>query len=212
LTLYTNDRTFELNDRTYKEEEEMSGYAEDVRVRQEALRTLYAERPDAATIHKRVRTGPGGDGDPFHSAVVPENLAHPEQPYGVEWRCGPDEAVGGLHDVPNPGELLCGALAGCFDGTVRMIAALLGVELEHLEVEARASMDVRGALAIKPDVRVGLQAMQLDVQLRTAPDTPPHLMDALARAAERYCITLDTLRAGVPVEVTVETPTTAAAL
>lgn len=189
----------------------MSGHAEDVRVRQEALRTLYADRPEAATINKRVRTGPGGDGDPFHSTVVPENAAHPEQPYGVRWRCGPDEAVGGLHDVPNPGELLCGALAGCFDGTVRMIAALLGVELERLEVEAKASMDVRGALAIDPEVRVGLQAMQLDVRLHPVADTPPELTDALARAAERYCITLDTLRAGLPVELNVETPAAVAA-
>jgi uncharacterized OsmC-like protein len=184
----------------------MSGQANDVRERQEALRSLYAERPEAATIHKRVRTGQGGDGDPFHSTIVPENLAHAERPYGVEWRCGPDEAVGGLHDVPNPGELLCGALAGCFDGTVRMIAALLGVELTQLEVQASASMDVRGALAIDPEVRVGLQAMRLDVRLRPAAGTSPQLTDALIRAAEAYCITLDTLRMGLPIEVTVDAP------
>jgi uncharacterized OsmC-like protein len=182
----------------------MAGRSKEPRERQEALRALYAAHPEAATIRKRVRTGPGGDGDPFHSTVVPENLPHPERSYGVEWRCGPDEAVGGLHDVPNPGELLCGALAGCFDGTVRMIAALLGVELEQLEVEASARMDVRGALAIDPEVRVGLQAMQLHVRLRPAAGTAPELTDALARAAERYCITLDTLRAGLPVEVAVD--------
>jgi uncharacterized OsmC-like protein len=186
----------------------MSRHPTEVGVRQEALRALYAEHPEAATIRKRVRTGPGGDGDPFHSTIVPDNLAHPGRPYGVEWRCGPDEAVGGLHDAPNPGELICGALAGCFDGTVRMIAALLGVELEQLEVEASASMDVRGALAIDPEIRVGLQAMQLHVRLRPAASTPAHLTDALARAAERYCITLDTLRAGLPVEVTIDSPAT----
>ena len=201
----------------------MSAPPNHVRVRQEALRALYAEQPEAATIHKRVRTGPGGDGDPFHSIVVPENSvaeaevtihvvpensAHPERPYGVEWRCGPDEAVGGLHDVPNPGELLCGALAGCFDGTVRMIAGLLGVEIEQLEVEASASMDVRGALAVNPEIRVGLQAMRLHARLRPAAGTSPQLTDALVRAAETYCITLDTLRDGLPVEVSVATPAT----
>jgi uncharacterized OsmC-like protein len=189
----------------------MSDQASEVAVRQQALRELYAEHPEAATIHKRVRTGPGGDGDPFHSTVVPENLAHPERPYGVQWRIGPDQAVGGLHDAPNPGDLLCGALAGCFDGTVRMLAGLLGVELEQLEVEASASMDVRGALAIDPEIRVGLQAMQLRVRLRPAANTPAHLTDALARAAERYCITLDTLRAGLPVAVAVDVPATVSA-
>jgi uncharacterized OsmC-like protein len=182
-----------------------------VAARQQALRELYAEHPEAATIRKRVRTGPGGDGDPFHSTVVPQNVPHPERPYGVEWRIGPDEAVGGLHDAPNPGDLLCGALAGCFDGTVRMIAGLLGVELEQLEVEASASMDVRGALAIDPEIRVGLQAMRLHVRLRPAPGTPAHVTDALTRAAERYCITLDTLRGGLPVEVAVDAPTTVSA-
>src|SRR5262245_51669546 len=182
-----------------------------VRERQEALRALYAERPEAAQIRKRARTGPGGDGDPFHSTVVPENLVYADRPYGVEWRCGPDEAVGGLHDTPNPGELLCGALAACFDGTVRMIAAVLGVELEQLEIDACASMDVRGALAIDPDVRVGLQAMQLIVRVSPAAGTPPELAQALVRAAEQYCITLDTLRNGLPVDVTLETPTTVAA-
>jgi uncharacterized OsmC-like protein len=168
------------------------------------VRALYAERPQAATIHKRVRTGPVDDADPFHSTVTPENLAYPDRPYGVKWRCGPDEAVGGLHDVPNPGELLCGALAGCFDGTVRMIAGLLGIELDELEVEATATMDVRGALAIEPDIRVGLQSMQLVVRLQPAAGTPGHLTEQLARAAERYCITLDTLHRGLPVEVTVD--------
>ncbi len=85
---------------------------------------------------------------------------------------------------------------------------MLGVELELIEVEASASMDVRGALAIDPDVRVGLQAMQLTVRLSPTAGTTPELTEALARAAERYCITLETLRNGLPVEVTFETPTT----
>jgi hypothetical protein len=161
----------------------MNRQANPVRARQEALRALYAKRPQAATIHKRVRTGPADGADPFHSTVTPENLAHPERPYGMQWRCGPDEAVGGLHDVPNPGELLCGALAGCFDGTVRMLAGLLGIELDELEVEATATMDVRGALAIEPDIRVGLQSMQLAAS-RCGDAAPPN------RAARTGCRTL----------------------
>lgn len=182
-----------------------------VRERQEALRALYVEQPAAARIRKRAHTRPSAGGDPFHSLVVPENLAHPERPYGVEWRCGLDEAVGGLHDAPNPGELLCGALAACFDGTLRMIAAQLGVELEQVEVEVSADLDVRGALAVDPDVRVGLEAMQVVVRLRPAPGTPRELRDALAGAAERHCITLDTLRKGLPVEVKLETQAAAVA-
>ena len=183
-----------------------------VRERQEALRALYTVDPEAARIRKRAHTEAGAAGDPLHSTVVPDNLAHPKRPYGVEWRCGIDEAVGGLHDAPNPGELLCGALAACFAGTVRIIAAQLGVELEQLDVEASADLDVRGALAVDPAVRVGLESMQLVVRLRPVAETPRELTNALAEAAERYCITLDTLRKGLPVEVTVETSAVAAAV
>jgi uncharacterized OsmC-like protein len=48
--------------------------------------------------------------------------------YGASFEYGIDEKVGGLSDRPNPGDLLCAALAACEDGTIRMVAGLLGVE------------------------------------------------------------------------------------
>src|SRR5919106_1601962 len=120
----------------------------DLLTRQAELRDRYRTSPEAARIVKRVRSGPADGRDPFHGTVAPENLANPDAPYGVAWRYGIDRAVGGLHDAPNPGELLCGALAACTDGTVRMIAELLGIELEQLEVEVSGELDVRGTLAV----------------------------------------------------------------
>ncbi len=178
-----------------------------VRARQAELRALYAERPEAATIHKLARTGPASGRDPFHVTVVPENLAAPDRPYAVEWLTGIDRAVGGLHDAPNPGEMLCGTLATCFDGTLRMIAALIGIALEEVAVQVSGSLDVRGALDIDHDVPVGFQAMRLEAKLRTTPETPSWMAQQLARAVERLCITLDTLRRGVPVEVVVDVDT-----
>lgn len=173
-----------------------------VRDRQAPLRALYAEHPEAALIRKRVHsTGPDGR-DPFHGTVVPENLAHPAAAYGVAWTYGIDEAVGGQHDMPNPGELLCAALAACADGTARLIANHLGVDLEHLEVEVNGIVDVRGALG-DDSVRVGFESMSLAIRLRATPGTPAHLVDLIGAATERLCIDLDTLRRGVPVEVTV---------
>lgn len=174
--------------------------------RYEKLRAAYATNPEAARIHKRAHTIPSDRSDPYHTDVIPENLADPGRPYGVTWSTGIDQAVGGLHDAPNPGEILCGALAACFAGTVRMIAPLLGVEIRDVSVVASADVDVRGALAIAPDVRVGLEGMRLEATVETAPGTPARATRALLEAAERYCITLDTLRAGVPVEFTIDTP------
>ena len=170
--------------------------------RQAPLRAWYAAHPEAALIHKRVRSSAPDGRDPFHGTVIPENLAHPDAAYGVAWHYGIDEAVGGLHDAPNPGELLCAALAACADGTVRLIANHLGVELEHLEVEASGTVDVRGALG-DDSVKVGFEAMSVEIRLRAVPGTPVHLVDLIGTATERLCIDLDTLRRGVPVEVTV---------
>lgn len=175
-----------------------------VRDRQAPLRARYAEDPEAALIHKRVRSaGPDGR-DPFHGTVVPDNVAHPDAGYAVAWGYGIDEAVGGLHDVPNPGELLCAALAACADGTARMIANHLGVELEHLEVEVNGLVDVRGTLG-DDSVRVGFESMTLQIRLRAKPGTPTHVVDLIGISVERLCIDLDTLRRGVPVEVSVTT-------
>jgi len=172
--------------------------------RHAALRALYKRQPEAALIVKRVRTRPPIDGEPSHSTTAPENLVHPDAPYGVSWELGLDEAVGGLHDAPNPGEMLCATLAACQEGLLRMMASSLGVDLEELEVTVTGRVDVRGTLNIDPDVRVGFESMRMDVRLRAAPGTPARLLERLRLGGERLCVTLDTLRSGVPVEARYE--------
>jgi uncharacterized OsmC-like protein len=182
-----------------------------VQERQEPLRQLYRRRPEAAMIHKRVRTGPADGRDPFHGAAVPENQADPERGYGVAWAFGIDQSVGGLHDLPNPGELLCAALATCQDGLIRMLAGSLGVALEHLEVEVTGDVDVRGTLNLDPSVPVGFQSLAMSVRMRAAPGTPSRLLERLRIGAERLCVNLETLRHGVPVETRYEIATADAA-
>jgi uncharacterized OsmC-like protein len=180
-----------MHDRSYKDREP-SVVAE----RQAPLRARYAEHTGAATIVKQARAGPADGRDPFHGTV------EPGRPYGVVWRYGVDEAIGGLHDAPNPGELLCAALAACADVSVRMIADLLRVQLDEVEVEVSGDLDVRGTLDVDRSVPVGFQRLALAVRVRPAPETPQGRIDRLAVAAERACVVLDTLRRAVPVDVT----------
>jgi uncharacterized OsmC-like protein len=188
-----------LNDRSY------NASSSSLAARHGLLRRRYELRPESAIVVKRVHTGPADGRDLLHGAVVPENMVDPADPYGVTWGYGIDQAVGGLHDAPNPAELLCAALAACADGTVRMIAALQRVELEELEVQVSGLVDVRGTLGLDLDVPVGFQALTMAVRLRAAPDTPPGRIDRLTAAAERACVVLDTLRTGVEVGVTFDT-------
>jgi uncharacterized OsmC-like protein len=163
--------------------------------RQTPLRALYAESPQHALALKSARTSTASVAptDPFHGEV------EVGRGYGTSLRFGLDRHIGGLEDAPNPGDLLCAALAACQDGAIRMIANLLGVELSEREVEVSGELDVRGCLAADPEVRVGFDALECKVHLQAIEGTEPHRLDALIAAAERFCVNLDTLRAGTEV-------------
>ena len=163
--------------------------------RQAPLCQLYGAQPQEALTRKTARTSATNIGadDPFHGEV------EIGQGYGSFLRFGLDRYVGGLHDAPNPGDLLCAALATCVDGAIRMIADRRGVRLIALEVEVTGELDVRGCLLVDRDVRVGFEKLSTTVRLSAAEGTNRRLLDALVASAERVCVNLDTLRNGVEV-------------
>jgi uncharacterized OsmC-like protein len=171
----------------------------DVESRQMPLYGRYRDDPGEARITDQAKTASGTEMDPFHGVVVPGS-----QEYGVAWEFGIHSAVGGFHDAPNPGDVLCAALAACLDSTIRVVAARLDVTLEHLAVEVTADVDVRGTLVAEQDVPVGFQEMQCHVDVRAADGTNPRLVEQLTEAAEYSCVNLQTLRSGVPVETSVD--------
>jgi uncharacterized OsmC-like protein len=169
--------------------------ATDVRERQDPLRERYKTAPEEARITDRARTKDGLQTDPFHGRVVPGS-----QDYGIVWPFAIHKAVGGDHDGPNPGDMLCAALAACLDSTIRMIAGRLGVRLASLEVVVEADVDVRGTLVVDRSVPVGFQKMRCNVRLEAAEGTDPEILKRLLAAAEHSCVNLQTLRSGVSIE------------
>ena len=163
--------------------------------RQAPLRRAYLEDPQSARTVKWAATKAGAGADAFHSVV------EIGKGYGVSQRIGIDHMVGGDHDLPNPADLLCAALAACEDSAVRMIADFLGVEILDLRVEVTGEVDVRGALAIDRSVKVGFRSMNCHVHLRVPQSTEQPRLAALRKQAEASCVNLDTLRSGVPVAV-----------
>ena len=119
----------------------------------------------------------------------------------IPFDVGIHRAVGGNHDYPNPGDILCAALACCFESTIRMIANRLNIELLETRVKASAQVDVRGTLMIDKSVPVGFQSMQLDVVL-ISKTANPRTMNILLRAAEQSCIVYQTLKRGTPISLT----------
>lgn len=167
--------------------------------RQRDLRTRYVGDPSAARTVKRVRTVQTASTDAVHGSVVPEGFANTVWDYGI------DSKVGGLDDLPNPGHVLCAALAACMDSTIRMLAERLGVIIEELEVEVEGDVDVRGCLAMEASVRPGFRELSCTVSCRPAAATDPKDLALIFDHAERLCVTLDTLRNGVPIVVSTET-------
>jgi uncharacterized OsmC-like protein len=166
----------------------------DMRARQKPLRARFRERPADATVTDVARTVPHASTDVLHGTVIPGNRddATPVR-YGVHW------AVGGLHDLPVPGDLLCAALAACAESTLRIVASRMGLLLDHLSCSVTADVDVRGTLAVDPTVDVGFQRVTVHVDLR-APTAPPEAVRKLLAAAEHSCVVLRTLRHGVTVD------------
>lgn len=167
----------------------------DVRKRQAPLRELYQKAPAEALITDRGRSTGGLNTDPLHGKVIPGS-----KDYGVVWSYGIHRAIGGDHDAPNPGDMLCSALAACMDSTIRMIADHIGVKFKFLEVEVAAEVDVRGCLVVDRQVTVGFQRMECRVNYQTADGTNPKLENMLKSASEYSCVNMNTLRSGVPVE------------
>jgi uncharacterized OsmC-like protein len=159
-----------------------------------ALRARYQEEPESAWATHLAWTETSGAGaDPFRGTVH-MSLADRELNYAL------DDGVGGPHDQPAPGELLCAAVAACVDATIRLAAARMDVEIERLAVIVTGDVDSRGSLG-QADVPVGFQSMRLEIQLQLGARSRPGAAEKLLAAAERYSEVLQTLRSPMPIEI-----------
>jgi uncharacterized OsmC-like protein len=161
--------------------------------RQAPLRKTYVKDPERAVTLKWAASAKTPETDALHS------LVHIGKGYGISQRTGIDHAIGGDHDLPNPGDFICAALAACEDGTVRMVADLLGIPILDLKVEVTGDVDVRGCLAVDRGAKVGFRTMTCQVHLRVPADIDPGRIALLRKQSEQSCVNLDTLRSGVPV-------------
>jgi uncharacterized OsmC-like protein len=164
-----------------------------VQQRQAPLCEQYAKSPATARIFDSAHTLNACSGDAFHGTVVPNHGS------GSPLRFGIHEAVGGDHDLPNPGDLLCAGLAACLDATLRMVASHMAISLKEVQVKVKAECDVRGCLMVDPGVPVGFQRLYCSVHLVPDGDVEVSKLRKLLAAAESCCVVMQTLRGGVSV-------------
>jgi uncharacterized OsmC-like protein len=163
----------------------------DIKALQRPLRDRYETDPGSAPLTLTVRSAPSDLEDPLHCAIAPDSVA------SLQWRSGAHPAVGGVGDVPCSADLLLAALAACQEVTLRMVAANLGIGLEHVDVVVEGDWDPRGTLAMGKEYPVGLTAVRCRTTVRLAGEVNEERAGRLLRSAERYCVVLNTLRGGV---------------
>jgi uncharacterized OsmC-like protein len=173
-----------------------------IRELQAPIKAHYGADPTAATIVLHVKSNGSDLSDPLHCAISPQ--AAPD----TEWHSGAHPGVGGVGDVPCSADLLLGALVACQEVTLRMVAGAMGLELEALEIEATGELDLRGTLGTSRDTPVGMKSIRCDTRVTVKDDGRPDRAQRLLENAERYCVVLDTLRSGIPVESTFSLETT----
>jgi uncharacterized OsmC-like protein len=100
--------------------------------------------------------------------------------------------------VPCSGDILATALVICEESTIRAAAANMGVKLDSVDMEARIHWDFRDTMAVDRAVPVGAGRIELKSKVKEGVDE--ERARRLLQSAERYCATLQTLRAGVAVE------------
>ncbi|EXJ80522.1 hypothetical protein A1O1_08668 [Capronia coronata CBS 617.96] len=101
------------------------------------------------------------------------------------------------------GDMLLESLVACFGVTVRAVATSLGVPIKNGTITAAADLDFRGTMGIKdPDgnaVPVGFTKIKLSVKI-DVDEEHESKVKKLIELSERYCVVLQTLKAGVPIE------------
>ena len=130
--------------------------------------------------------------DPFRTTVSINDKMK------VPFIIGVHKAVGGDHDFPNPGDLLCASLASCFESTIRLISNKLGIKLIETKIRANAQVDVRGTLMIDKSIPVEFQSMHIDA-LIIAKNTNEKLLNTLMKGAKHSCIVYQTIKKGTPI-------------
>jgi uncharacterized OsmC-like protein len=150
----------------------------------------YVERPERAMIIDSARTSSANVSArvPIYTEAVLGRNIPVSVPVGIH------TAVGGECDYPNPGDILCGAIASCLDSTIRVVCNRVGVTLKELSVEVDGIADVRGTLRVDRDAPVGFQRFDIRVHIKPAGFVPKMMLKRIVKGAESSCVVLQTLR------------------
>ncbi len=110
--------------------------------------------------------------------------------------------LGGNDTAPNPVELILAALGGCQEIVYRAFAAVLGIEIESIEVHAKGYLDLHGFLGLDASVPAGFS--NISFTTRIVSPSSEEAINKLISLVEKHCPVQDTLARPIPVTGKVE--------
>jgi uncharacterized OsmC-like protein len=161
--------------------------SDELRRLQKPLKERYAEDPEAAlvTLTAKGELGEGVSCSVQTGRALVEAGLHP--------------ATGGDGSLACSGDLLLEALVACAGVTLGAVAANRGIEITSGRVIAEGDLDFRGTMAVDRGAPVGFTSIRLRFEL-VSPASDDEI-DAMLETTERYCVVYQTIRHGVPIEV-----------
>jgi len=175
--------------------------AASLRALQKPLKDKYKSNPSAALV----TLSSSGSLDPVNLTCSLSSAAAAKRIAGLHAAAG-----GNSPDTSQElcsGNMLLESLVACFGVTLRGVGTALAIPISSGTVTAEGDLDFRGTLGVRdmqnPDipVPVGFQAIRLVVRLEVHEEYRDKV-DTLIALSERYCVVLQTLKAGVSVETT----------
>ena len=160
---------------------------EALRTRQSALKQQYRDAPETAivTLHAEGTIGVHISCDVMtHTGMVTAGL-HP--------------ATGGDGMAACSGDMLLQALVACTGVTLSAVATAMNITLRSGQIVAEGDLDFRGTLGVSKEAPVGFRQIRLRMKLDC--DATDEQRAKLLELTERYCVVYQTLRQGVPVQL-----------
>lgn len=111
------------------------------------------------------------------------------------------QSLGGGNLGPNPVEYTLGALLGCLNVVVHLVAQEQGVTLTSFSATARGQLDPTKFMGENLDVRAGYQAIVVKIVVEG--DADDAKLEEIARIAETRCPVSDNLAKKTPVSISV---------
>ncbi len=110
-------------------------------------------------------------------------------------------SLGGTDQGPNPVELVLAALGTCQEIVYAAYAAVLGIQLEELEITVRGPLDPRGFFGVAP-VPNGFERIEMHTRI-SSPDDPQRIQQ-LIETVQKHCPVLEIIQEPLAVRNQVE--------